>query len=207
MGRLFTSRSEIRNPSKQKSQATQTHRPDDGGSKYLWNVINFYETTRRNIPSRQTPSHRPWFNNTNKIMWRVQTMKLLIFSSPLLTSSTSKYVPRHVVSRNPHVCSGLQVKPCHVSDIEILILPSRIFQSMFFLETWYSHGTKPFPQPDQRKEGRVYISALLEAGRGLKRGGSGVEWNTATLQVTFGCCEKNGPEMVKMGRGKSLRKL
>jgi hypothetical protein len=25
-------------------------RPDDGGSKHLWNVVNFYQTKRRNNP-------------------------------------------------------------------------------------------------------------------------------------------------------------
>jgi hypothetical protein len=31
-------------------RAIQDDRSDEGGSKNLWNVVNFYESTRRNIP-------------------------------------------------------------------------------------------------------------------------------------------------------------
>jgi hypothetical protein len=31
------------------------HRPDDGGSKHLWKVGDFYQTARRNIPKDSHP--------------------------------------------------------------------------------------------------------------------------------------------------------
>jgi hypothetical protein len=31
-------------------RARLTHRPDDGGSKHYKTLVNFYQTTRRNIP-------------------------------------------------------------------------------------------------------------------------------------------------------------
>jgi hypothetical protein len=34
------------------------HHPDDGGSNHLRNVVNFYQTTRRNIPA-ESPSASP----------------------------------------------------------------------------------------------------------------------------------------------------
>jgi hypothetical protein len=43
-------------------------RPDDGGSKHLWDVVSFYETTRRNIPE---DSHFHDLNDfTHFIRWR-----------------------------------------------------------------------------------------------------------------------------------------
>jgi hypothetical protein len=50
------SKAKARSRASYSSITTHTQTPDDGGSKHLLNMVNFYHTTRRNIPTSSETS-------------------------------------------------------------------------------------------------------------------------------------------------------
>ena len=55
------------------------------------------------------PAYSSWFQHSNNIWWRLQTMKL-IMKSPLFPCKETKYLPQHTPSNIFSLCSYLSVK-------------------------------------------------------------------------------------------------
>jgi hypothetical protein len=91
------------------------------------------------------PSHPPWFNNSNNIWWRVQSMELLIIKFSLTSCYLTRLGPNILLStlfsNSLNLCSSLSVKDqvCYpYKTVKIIVFYILIFT---FLDSWREDKT------------------------------------------------------------------